>query len=659
MKGIFRNRKIKTRAKEVGMEEIALDSFLERNNQNIEMYDKRLEVPLTRQIFFIFIFICFALFVFLWVLCFRLQVAEGDNYKLLSEKNKFAVLKLQASRGVIYDKNLEQLVWNQSSFDLVLDTSKLPEDEIEKRNIIKDVSNIIGFEIDINTEEKIIARNLPYQALISLQAESERFPGFEIRENSIRRYEDSCDLAHVLGYMGKIKGSELEECENCSILDYVGREGLEKSYENVLKEKKGEIQIERTAYGEEISREIIKYPESGDSLILSLDFSLQKKVDEELRKVMEEVGSEKGAVVALDPRNGNILALVSLPTFDNNLFAKGITQEEFEELNKDKRNPQINRAISGLYPTGSTIKPFIGSAALEEGIVKEDTQLYCPLELCLENIYSKEKECFVDWKFHGLSDIKRALAESVNPFFYMIGGGYVRPSFADLRLPKRFIGLGVDKIKEYLQKFGLGQKTGIDLPGEVHGRVPDAEWKQKYFANQAKAQQIWYLGDTYNLSIGQGFLLATPIQIASAFSAIANNGTLYKPKLVDKIIDLEKELIEEKKPEIISNNLISPENLEIIREGMRQSVSFPNGSALLLNSLPVKAAAKTGTAQIGSKEIYENWIGVFAPYQNPEIVLVVLVEEVEGMQRASLRASKEILNWYFAPDEEQELEFGH
>ncbi len=427
---------------------------------------------------------------------------------------------------------------------------------------------------------------------------------------------------------------------------------MEKSYENILKERKGEIQIEKTVQGKEISRKIIKYPESGNSLVLNLDFSLQKKVDEELREAMEKVGSEKGAVVALDPRNGNILALISLPTFNNNLFAQGISQEEFDNLNQDKRNPQINRAISGLYPTGSAIKPLIASAALEEGIIKENTQLYCPLNLCLENIYSKEKECFVDWKFHGLSDIKRALAESINPFFYIIGGGYIRPSFADLRLPKHFIGLGVDKIKEYLEKFGLGQKTGIDLPGEVQGRVPDAEWKEKYFANQARAQQIWYLGDTYNLSIGQGYFLATPIQIASAFSAIANNGTLYKPKLVDRVINSEKELVEEINPEIISNNFIKQENLDIVRQGMRQSVSLPSGSAFSLNSLPVEVATKTGTAQIGSKEIYEEWVGTFAPYQNPEIVLVVLIEEVPGMQRASLKASKEILNWYF----DQEIE---
>jgi penicillin-binding protein 2 len=247
----------------------------------------------------------------------------------------------------------------------------------------------------------------------------------------------------------------------------------------------------------------------------------------------------------------------------------------------------------------------------------------------------------------------------------MIGGGYNRPSFADTRLPKHFVGLGVDKIKEYLEKFGLGQKTGIDLPGEVDGRVPDAEWKEEYFANRVNTQRIWYLGDTYNLSIGQGYLLATPIQLASAFSAIANKGILYKPKLVDKVINSEKELIKEEPSEIISNNFIKQENLDIVKQGMRQSVSASNGSAFLLSSLPVEAAAKTGTAQIGSKDVYENWIGVFAPYENPEIVLVVLVEEVPGMQRASLRASKEILDWYFnqkienVEEEEFNLEFGH
>ena len=645
MKGIFKNKKVKKKSGEIEMEEIFLDNFLEKQKENLEIFDKRLEIPLTKQILYLFLLSSFILIGVLWISCFRLQITKGEDYKILSEKNKFAVLKIQASRGVIYDRNLEQLVWNQSSFDLILDKSQLPEEESERREIIKEVSKIIGSDVEI--ENVLVAENLPYQTLISLEAEIEKFPGFLIKESSIRKYKDCYSLAHILGYMGKIKASELKECQECSILDFVGREGLENSYEEALREKKGKIQIERTAEGEEISREITEYPESGNSLILTLDLSLQEKIEQVLIETLKEIGSQGGAAVALDPRQGNVLASISLPSFDNNLFAQGIKLEELQKLNEDKRNPQVNRVISGLYLIGSTIKPLIGSAALEEGVVKETTKLYCPLDLCLENIYTKEKECFSDWKFHGLSEIKRAIAESINPFFYMIGGGYDRPGFADLRLPKHFEGLGIEKIKKYLKLFGLGEKAGIDLPGELKGRVPDQEWKENYFANQPRAQQIWYLGDTYNLSIGQGYLLVTPIQIASAFSAIANGGILYQPKIVDKVINSEKELVEEKKSEIIRKDFINLTNLEIIRQGMKQSVTSPVGSAFRLNSLPVEVAAKTGTAQIGLENIYQNWITVFAPYDDPEIVLTIVIERVEGMRISSQKVAKEVLEWYF------------
>jgi len=645
MKRIFKNKKVKKKSGEIEMEEIFLDNFLEKQEENLEIFDKRLEIPLTKRILYLFLLSSFVLIGVLWISCFRLQVTKGEDYKILSEKNKFAVLKIQASRGVIYDRNLEQLVWNQSSFDLILDESQLPKEESEREEIIKEVSKIINSDIQI--ENTLVAENLPYQTLISLEAEIEKFPGFFVKESSIRKYKDLYSIAHILGYMGKIKALELEECQECSILDFVGREGLENSYEEVLQEKKGKIKIERTAEGKEISREIVEYPDSGNSLILTLDLSLQEKIEQVLTETLEEIGSQGGAAVALDPRQGNVLASVSLPSFDNNLFAQGIKLEELQKLNEDKRNPQVNRVISGLYPIGSTIKPFIGSAALEEGVIKETTELYCPLDLCLENIYTKEKECFSDWKFHGLSEIKRAIAESINPFFYMIGGGYNRPGFADLRLPKHFEGLGIEKIKKYLELFGLGEKTGIDLPGELKGRVPDQEWKENYFANQPRAQQIWYLGDTYNLSIGQGYLLTTPLQIASAFSAIANGGILYQPKIVDKIINSEKELVEEKKSEIIREDFISLANFEIIRQGMKQAVTSPVGSAFRLNSLPVEVAAKTGTAQIGLEDIYQNWITVFAPYDNPEIVLTIVIEKVEGMRITSQKVAREVLEWYF------------
>ena len=651
MEKSLKNKKVRKKNGEIELEEIFLDNFLEKQKGNFEISDKKLEVPLTKRILYFFLFASFIFIAILWVSCFRLQITKGEDYKILSEKNKFAVFKLQAARGVIYDRNLEQLVWNQSSFDLVLDESQLPKEESKRNEIIKEVSEIVGSNINISTGENVVVKDLPYQTLISLEAEIENFPGFKIRENSIRKYKTDGNLAHLLGYMGKIRASELEKCQDCSISDFVGREGLEKSYEEVLKEKKGEIQIERTAEGKEISRKTVKYPQSGNSLVLTLDFSLQKKIAEALSKTLREVGSQEGAVVALDPRNGNVLASVSFPPFDNNLFARGIKSEELQKLNEDERKPQVNRVISGLYPIGSTIKPLIGSAALEEGIIKETTQFYCPLELCVEHKYTGEPECFSDWEFHGLTDIKRAIAESVNPFFYIIGGGYIRPKFADSRLPQHFEGLGVERIKRYLELFGLGKKTGIDLPGEVEGRVPSPEWKKDYFKNQSRVQQIWYLADTYNLSIGQGYLLATPIQIASAFSAIANGGILYQPKLVDKIINSEKE--SEKKSKIIRKDFISPKNLEIIRQGMRQAVASPNGSASSLNSLPVKVAAKTGTAQIGLEEVYQNWITVFAPYDEPEIVLTVLIEKVKGTRIAAQKTAYEILEWYFTKDKIQ------
>ncbi|GAI36964.1 unnamed protein product, partial [marine sediment metagenome] len=257
---------------------------------------------------------------------------------------------------------------------------------------------------------------------------------------------------------------------------------------------------------------------------------------------------------------------------------------------------------------GSTIKPLIGIAALEEEIIKEETTFFCPLELCLEHKYTKELKCYSDWKFHGLTSIEKAIAESVNPFFYIIGGGYEAPKSADPRLVEYFEGLGSRKIAQWLRKFNLGEKTGIDLPGEVTGRVPDPEWKENYFSDRPRAQQIWYLGDTYNLAIGQGYILVSPLQVAVAFQSIANQGKIFKPRLVKKNLFSD----EEKEIEILKETSINPESIEIVREGMRRAVASPSGSAFFLNDLPVKVAVKTGTAQTSIKDVYHNWITLFA-----------------------------------------------
>ena len=662
----FRNKR-KARIKgssEIDVEEIFLDKMLKEIRGKDEILARKIELPLEKSSFLFVLFSGFFIILFLWGFTFKFQFFEADKYNALANANKFALSNIDAERGVIYDRQMKQLAFNKTEFSLWFDGNNLTKKSGNYANgdvgqsLIKSLAGITGQDpkeikekIEKAKQEPVLIKdNLPRQELILFKVNQDKFPGFEVKKKIDREYETAGALSHILGYLNKVSAKDLQTLKGYGINDYIGRAGLEKSYEGVLKEKKGEVKIERDAKGNIISKKIVKYPQSGDSLVLSLDFFLQQKAAEILGNVLKETNTKAGVVTALDPNNGQVLALVSLPAFDNNLFAKGISEKEFQKILNDKSKPELDRATSGLYPTGSTIKPLIALAALQEGIIQENTVLYCPLELCLYNKYSKKKECFPDWRFHGFTDVKRAIAESVNPFFYMIGGGYIAPNSADPRLPKKLKGLGVNRIKKYLTLFGFGEKTGIDLPSESVGRVPDPEWKKEYFAKNPALQE-WHIGDTYNLSIGQGYLLATPLQVAKAFVAIANGGTLYKPSLVEKIINSSQKIIREIKPQIERNNFVDLKNIEIVRAGMRQAVVSPAGSAFSLNSLPVTAAAKTGTAQIRTgADVYDNWIAVFAPYDHPKIVLVVMVENVEHTRIVAQKIAKEVLSWYFSQD---------
>ena len=522
----------------------------------------------------------------------------------MAAQNKYLFLTLGAQRGVIYDRNFQQIVWNEVRFDLV--SAK---------------------------DSVVVEKNLALERVIFFETNPEQSKNFLVRKIKKRKYQQG--LSHVLGYLGRVSLRELrKEDSDYSAEDFVGKEGLERTYEEVLRERKGVIRVERDAKGRQFSREIVEQPRSGKSLVLWLDLELQKKLRKDLASVLDKVGAEGGAAVALDPQTAGVLALVSLPSFDNNLFSQGISKKQLEALNQDPQKPQLNRVIAGTYPTGSTIKPLIAAAALEEGIIKPDTKLNCPLEICVKNKYTGEDECFQDWKFHGLSDVKRAIAESVNTFFYPIAGGY-----------QNFKGLGIEKIARYLELFGWGREVGIDLPGERKGRIPTPSWKESYF--KKPQNKLWYLGDTYNLSIGQGYVLASPLQVAVSFSAIINGGRLLKPHLVQKIIDEEKNIIEEVPPEILRENFISQETLDVVKQGMIEAVSSRAGSAHILASLPVRAGAKTGTAQTNKKNVYHSWVTVFAPEENPEIVLTVVIEKVKGTRLAALLVAQSVLNWFF------------
>ncbi|MDD5738998.1 MAG: penicillin-binding protein 2 [Candidatus Pacebacteria bacterium] len=649
---------VKRFGKEIEIEEIFLDKLAKHREEETDTANIKLEVPLKRANFLVLMTLVFLAFLFFFSFVFYFQVVKGKDYSAQAQKNNSLVAHFSAERGIIYDRNMNQLVQNEATFDLYLNVDKLSSTTTID-SALENIYTLLGWSaekenLDFSVGNALIKENLSQMDLVLLETKKSQMPYLEIKKHIVRHYEANACLGHILGYLGKISQDEYGSLgEGYDFSDYIGRAGVEKTYENVLKEKKGAIQIERDALGNELSQEVISQPSSGDHLVLSLDLALQQKAVTALTQTLEDIGGTKGVVIALNPQNGEVLALVSMPCFDNNLFSFGISQDDLDKLNSNKSKPLLNRATSGLYPTGSTIKPFMASAGLEEGIITPKTTLFCPSTLCVENQYNKdEATCFPDNKFHGWTNVKRAIAESVNPFFYMVGGGYQSPGpnskFYVPNMPKNFVGLGIARVKEYLNLFGFGAQTGIDLPSEAEGRVPDPEWKQSYFTTAL--EQKWYLGDTYNLSIGQGYLLATPLQLAVGYASIANGGKLIQPHLAKSFLNSQTNQATDFVSNITRENFISSSTLEVVREGMRQTVTSPAGNAYSLNSLPVDVAAKTGTAQsYGKAEIYNNWIGAFAPYENSEILLVVMVEEVPGLRGSAQQTAKSILGWYFSP----------
>jgi len=638
----FRSSKVRG-LEDIEPHEVLLDSLANKKEEEIGVRSQKLEIPLLRKILQIFFVFCFLVIAALFAKTFHLQVVEGENFLALAQENKFIIHQIRAERGVIYDKNLKQMVFNRSSFDLVCRKNNLPQEEAERDKIISQVAGILNGNpeeikekiVNSETAEILIAQNLSHKALILLETKIKELPGFEVKNSSVREYYSGPVFSQILGYTAKINSEELKgNPEFYSINDYIGRSGVENTYEDFLRKNPGQLRIERDALGNIISKEVIALPESGKSLVLWLDSDLQEKIKTELEKKYKEIGAKGAVAIAMDPKTGGILSLVSLPSFDNNLFQKGADQEELKELLADtqKIEPLFNRAIQGRYLTGSTIKPLIASAALQEEIISPEKNINCQGSIIVPHQYNPEIEFrFGDWTTHGWTDIRSAIAESCNVYFYTIGGGYGEQK-----------GLGPTKIKEYLGFFGWTAKTGIDLPGEASGFVPDPAWKKAYF--EKAEDKIWVDGNTYYLSIGQQYLKITPLEVVSAFSAIANGGKLLQPQIVKEIIGME-----EKEAQTINENFISPENLQIVREGMRQAVTgigAPQASSVILNSLPVSVAAKTGTAELGNDR-YHNWITVFAPYEDPEIVLTLMIENVKGVQAAVLPVAKEILEWYF------------
>ena len=577
-------------------------------------------------------YLAILIFILLTARVFYLQVVKGAHYADLSRENRTRYMVVKAPRGLVFDRNGKKLVSNVPSFDLVAAPADLPRESGERIGEEKEIASFLEMNDqsvstivesqDLNSFSPILIKeNISEEETLIFSERKSKLLGFQLDQTAVRFYEDGQYFSSIMGYSGKIARDELEKYPEYLMTDYVGKTGLEYSYEKYLRGIHGKEKVEVDSSGNVKKNLGIDSPVNGNDLHLSIDADLQKKIQDTLQSKLQETGTKTASAVAIDPRNGEILALVNLPSYDNNMFAKGISLDDYKALITDPDKPMFNRAISGEYPPGSTFKPLVASAALQEGTIAPSTTLDCPAAI---NIGSYS---FPDWKTHGLTDVRKAIAESVDIFFYAIGGGW-----------NGITGIGIDKIKKYANEFGLGHTLGIDIPGEASGLVPDQAWKQN------KLGERWYVGDDYHCAIGQGFITATPLQIANYTAAVANGGTVYKPHLVTSIEknDGTEEKIE---PETLSRNFISESNLEVVREGMRQTVT--SGTAQPLKDLPVEVAGKTGTAQFGGENKTHGWFTSFAPYDKPQIALAVLVEGGgEGFSTAE-PVTKEVYQWYF------------
>ena len=617
---------------DIEAEEIFLDAEAIRS---IEEKGK-LEQPIkNRNFIFFFILIIFCLSC-LFLRTGYLQVIKGDHYRDLAQGNRLRIYPISAPRGIIYDEHIKPLVYNIPSFDLIVslndffdNSDKVREEILTKISDItrRDKEELIDKIEDAHGQvcQTTLIKGSERSSALILETLVNDWLGIRLEKNAQRQYVSGSYFSHIIGYTGQVSQSDLDEKSNYWLNDQIGKYGLELFYEGILRGESGQEQIEVDSLGKIQNIFANNPPVPGMGLVLHINKDLQINLFQSLEKT-----KKKAVALAIDPRNGGILALVSLPSFDNNLFARGISREELIDLEKDPNEPFLNRAVLGQYPSGSVIKPLIAAAALEEKIIDPDQSINCLGLITIINEYNPEIVYrYPDWKTHGLTNVIKAIAESCNVFFYTVGGGH-----DDIK------GLGVDRIKKYLEYFGLGEKTGIDLPNEETGLIPDEEWKKI-----AKQGEEWYLGDTYHLSIGQGDLLVTPLQMAMALSSIANGGTLYQPQIVDKVIDLDGNLVKNISTKIIKKDFINSDNIKLVQKGMRQAVI--SGSAVSLSSLSIDVAGKTGTAQFGNKEETHAWFIGYAPYENPEIVIAVLVEAGGEGHKSAVPVAKEILKWYF------------
>lgn len=593
----------------------------------------------------------------LWARTFYLQIVHGNEFSRKAEGNRLRTIPIVAERGIIYDRFNQELVHNVPSFSLSIIPQGLPNAlsaAPERAALLNKLAVVTGLSLEEITKQLnrarastyqtlVIKENLDYSTALSLYLENNDLPGIVIDTGSRRWYGPLASsttalprvreaasifpesLSHLLGYTGKLTDVDWEQLRTKEYLqtDTLGKTGIERMYESSLRGIYGKRIIEVDALEREQATISVEPPVPGKNVTLTLDIEAQKILEQALRKQLDLHKKTRGSAVALNPQTGEVYALVSWPTFDNNDFAGGISSATYTAYLNNPDHPLFNRAIGGSFPAGSTIKPVIAAAALEEHVITPKTTVLSNGGIKVDRWF------FPDWRAggHGLTNVTRAIAWSVNTFFYYVGGGF-----------QDFKGLGARKVIEYLARFGLGHKTGIDLPGESEGFIPTPEWKEK------EKKEPWYVGDTYNISIGQGDILVSPLQVAAWTATVANGGVLIQPHLLEKIVDPKtKQAVEFSSP-LTTTTVVSSETISVVRQGMRECVTY--GSCHPLSTLPFTTGGKTGTAQWSRVKDTHAWFTAFAPFNNPQVVVTVLIEEGGEGSVISLPVAQEFLAWW-------------
>ncbi len=548
-----------------------------------------------------------------------LQIARFDHYHTQSEANRISILPVMPNRGLIIDRNGVVLAYNYPAYTLEITPSKIPKlDET-----LDELSNIVEItardrkrfkkllEESRNFESLPVRTRLSEEEVARFAVNRYRFTGVDIKARLFRRYPEGASASHALGYINRINETDLAELEaadktaNYRGTDHMGKLGIEQSYENELHGITGFEEVETDAGGRAVRLLKRSEPVSGNNLILSLDIKLQKVAE-------QAFGKRRGALIAIEPTTGEVLAFVSQPGYDPNLFVDGIDQINWDALNTSPDKPLNNRALQGTYPPGSTFKPFLALAALETGKRTPQQAIDDP------GAFIFGGHTFRDDKVggHGLVDMYRSIVVSCDTYYYTLASE-----------------MGIDAIAAFMSKFGFGQPTGIDISGEKSGVLPSQEWKQKRY------KQRWYAGETISVGIGQGYNSYTPLQLAKAIAILANNGNMVKPRMVQAIQDSRTGKITQFAAQAPTPMAFKAENMDIIKQAM-VGVTKEGTGARAFTGAEYTSAGKTGTAQVKGLKQGEKYVEAnvaeylrdhalyvaYAPAESPRIALAVVVE---------------------------------